>query len=471
MPLPDDRHAVSVCLPTWDSVIGYEEAREKVTKRMKCGYPRFFRHPAINRLFAEAQNILCSDGEAVVVFPNTAAAQRAQRFVEQRHKCATRITSYESLQALIMPEEHFATAMEYWRYTGEVVSSRQAADLFEENQPQGVLTSDLRSRLSGYTGSAPENIFIYESGMASAFAAFRAATSLNPSKKTLQLEFPYVDVLKIQNHFGQGVVYLNECAGEPMDEAIQRMREGEFSAVFCEVPSNPLLRSVDLETISQACREGGIPLIVDDTICSCFNVDVRPFADIVTTSLTKWLSGKGDVMVGGLQLIPESPFYQQLSEFFAEDNPSGSKLYSSDASVFYENMTGFEERMITVNENSLKVVDLLVNHPNVKQVWYPTTVTREQYDAVRKENGGYGGLISFALKSPKKAPKVFDALEISKGPSLGTEFSLACPYTLLAHYDELDWVEDCGVPTNLIRLSIGIEPVEELLERLEKALG
>ena len=65
---------------------------------------------------------------------------------------------------------------------------------------------------------------------------------------------------------------------------------------------------------------------------------------------------------------------------------------------------------------------------------------------------------------------MYDALRISKGPSLGTEFSLACPYTLLAHYDEMDWVENCGVPRDLIRLSVGIEPIDQLTKALQEAL-
>ena len=84
--------------------------------------------------------------------------------------------------------------------------------------------------------------------------------------------------------------------------------------------------------------------------------------------------------------------------------------------------------------------------------------------------GGFGGLISFALKDPSRAPGVYDALEWTKGPSLGTEFSLACAYTLLAHYQELDWAESCGVPRNLIRLSAGAEDTGRLVAALAAAL-
>jgi cystathionine gamma-synthase len=98
-------------------------------------------------------------------------------------------------------------------------------------------------------------------------------------------------------------------------------------------------------------------------------------------------------------------------------------------------------------------------------------VTRENYDAVKRPNGGYGGLLSFEMKNPKRTARVYDALRISKGPSFGAEFSLACPYTLLAHYKELDWAESCGVSRWLIRVSLGLEPTEQLQEAFTAALA
>lgn len=79
--------------------------------------------------------------------------------------------------------------------------------------------------------------------------------------------------------------------------------------------------------------------------------------------------------------------------------------------------------------------------------------------------------MAFLPKNPATAsPRVFDALRVCKGPSLGTVFTLACPFTLLAHYTELDWAETCGVPRHLIRLSVGLEEPEELWSRIDAAL-
>lgn len=471
IPLPDTQHACSVCLPTWDSVLGYEEGRDKVINRMRCGYPRFFCHPAVERLFAEATRALTDNGSKVVVFPTRQAAQRAQRFVEKRTGSALRIASYEGLQALIVPSADYPVAMEYWRYTGEIVSSRQAEWITQGLQGGEFASGSLRKGIAEQGGYSPENVYLYENGMAGIFAIYRAVTKMFPGKKTLQLEFPYVDALRVQNHFGSGVVFLNHAEGESFEEALRRISKGEFAAVFCEAPSNPLLRTIDLATVATACREGGVPLIVDDTTCSVANIQVDQYADIVTTSLTKWVSGKGDVMAGQVTLCPDSPMYSDLLAFFEDDCPEGSRIFASDARVLAHNIIGFESRMQASNENGEALADLLVSNPAVDQVYYPKYTTPDLYQAVKRPDGGYGGLISFVLKNRKKSPKFFDSLKMSKGPSLGTDFSLACPFTLLAHYDELAWAEGCGLDRHLIRISVGMEDQQELLSVLDEALA
>lgn len=451
-------------------MIGYEEGRDKVVRRMRCGYPRFFKHPLVERLFNEASKQLAVESERVVVFPHREAAQRALRFVEKRTGAAARIVSYDGLQALIVPEAVFVVAMEYWRYTGEIVSSRQAYDVLDGDGLWKFDVSALRERIAGFGNYQVEDVFLYESGMSGIYAVHRAVTGMFSGKKTLQIDFPYVDALKIQNHFGSGAVMLNDSFGESLDEALKRIRQGEFAAVFCEVPSNPLLRTLDLEKVHHACREGGVPLVVDDTVASVYNVNVAKYADVVTSSLSKWVSGKGDVLAGCVQLVESSPFYNDFRGFFDDDSVEGSRLYAADAAVLDENSMGFLERMSPVNANGLALVSLLEDHPAVDKIWYPSLCATENYDDIKREIGGYGGLISFTLKNEKKAPKVYDSLKVSKGPSLGTEFSLVCPYTLLAHYDELEWAAGCGVPKSLIRISVGTEDSDALLATFREAL-
>ncbi len=458
-----------MCLPTWESVIGYEEGREKVMKRLRTGYPRFFKHPTVERLFEKARNEVAGDGEDVLVLPTRGAVQRAHRWVERRAETALRITSFHGLQVLVVPEKAKSAANDYWRFTGEIVSSRQAQDFLDGSMREGSKSHLISRALSKITGAAEENTFVFASGMAAVTAVVRSLPGAREGRKTLQIEFPYVDCLKVQERFGNGVVYLNEAEGESFDEALQRIRSGEFAGVFTEVPSNPLLRTVNLARIADACEAGSTPLIIDDSATGPLNVDALKFADACTSSLTKWVSGAGDVMAGLVSIRNDSPHAGALREALANDARECAPLYIADAEVLLSNLKDYRKRMQTVNANGLALAEWLANHPAVAKVWHPSLETRDHYETIRRANGGYGGLISFTIKATKKTPKVYDSLRFSKGPSFGTPFTLVCAYTLLAHYHELDWVEDCGVSPHLLRVSCGLEEITEILARFEEA--
>ena len=470
-PLPDSLHACSVCLPTWDAVVGYEEGRDKVTRRMRTGYPRFFRHPIVERLFTAAKNEVAGEHEEVIVLPTRGSVQRAHRWVERQAETAVRIASFHGLQVLVVPAKAKADAQSYWRFSGEVVSSRQAEDFLDGKLRQGSKSHLISRALAKFLQIPAEDVFIFTSGMSGVNAVLRALPGLREGKKTLQIEFPYVDSLKIQELFGHGVVYLNEAVGESFDEALQRIRQGEFAGVFTEVPSNPLLRTIDLKRVAEACDEGRTPLIVDDSSTGPLNVDVLRYADVVTGSLTKWVSGAGDVMAGMAGIRDSSPFAKEFRQALALDATENSPLYIGDAEVLLSNIKGYRARMKTVNLNGKALAKWLSEHPAVGEVWHPSLVNTEHYEAVMRPDGGYGGLLSFVLKSQKKTPKVYDALRLNKGPSFGTQFTLVCPYTLLAHYHELEWAEGCGVSANLLRVSVGQEPIDQLLAVFEEALS
>ena len=471
LPLPDSPHACSVCLPTWDSVIGYEEGREKILKRLRTGYPRFFKHPVVERLFDNAKAEVASEHEDVLVLPTRSSVQRAHRWVERRSQTAVRIASYHGLQVLVVPSKAKPDADAYWRFSGEIISSRQAQDFLEGNMRDGSKSHLIARSLSKFTGAAPEHSFVFSSGMAAVTSVLRALPGMLDGKKTLQLEFPYVDCLKVQEHFGNGVVYLNQATGESFDEALMRIRQGEFAGVFTEVPSNPLLRTIDLHRVAKACEDSGTPLIIDDSSTGPLNVDALRFADVVTSSLTKWISGEGDVMAGMATVRDNSPVAENMRTSLALDSTENAPLYIADAEVLLSNLKGYAKRMKIVNANGLEVASWLAKHPAIAEVWHPSLTHTAHYDAVMRRGGGYGGLLSFVLKNPKKTPKVYDTLRLCKGPSFGTPFTLVCPYTLLAHYHELEWAEGCGVSTNLLRVSCGLEPLETILAAFEEALA
>jgi len=271
-----------------------------------------------------------------------------------------------------------------------------------------------------------------------------------------------------------------------IDALSAKLTHERFSAVLVEFPGNPLLGLPNLPKLSAILRRHNIPLIVDDTVSSFGCVNVLPYADIVTSSLTKWFSGVGDVMAGSLTLNAQSPFYADMKQWQNvrfEDN-----LYSEDALVLERNSAKFDDRIRRINRTTAAVIDFLrkddlieqINSPLIHDTTWgetryksddPTTSYHPAMTAPQSAGGGFGGLFSFVLRRPQQTtPIFFDALRVSKGPSLGNNFTLACPYTLLAHYTELDWAESVGINRNLLRVSVGCEDSQELCKRFADAL-
>lgn len=469
VPIPPTRHGCAMCLPTWQSVIDYVERRDKVMRKLEAAYPRFVPHPDVAALMAKISQEYATEEQDVMVFPTRDIAQRAQRFLELREAGALEIKSFKGVFVLVFPKSSLDDARLFWRYGGEGISSRHAKKILE-NQDEDERTPACREAVASLFHSAVEDVHLWNSGMAAIYNTHRHILNERAGKKSLQVEFPYVDALKVQQSFGAGVVFLTSSKGEDLQIALERIRDREFSAVYTEVASNPLLQTADIQSISKACQMSQTPFIIDDTVASHYNVDVLPYADVVTTSLTKWVSGKGDVMAGATRINPKSAFAEEFRHFFNEQSEGGSALHPADEEVLLGNLEGFTERMEAVNKNAEVIADYLNEDKRVKEVYYPKFETVENYESVLKEGGGYGGLISIVLKNEKKSPAFYDALKLTKGPSLGTEFTLVCPFTLMAHYHELDWAETNKVSRNLVRFSIGTEPADHLLALLKEAL-
>jgi cystathionine gamma-synthase len=315
---------------------------------------------------------------------------------------------------------------------------------------------------------APDDVFLAPTGMAAQFAALRACQTRRPGLRTAQFGFPYVDTLKLQQKLGAGAHLLHDL--DHIETSLQAILAAEnLAAAFGEIPGNPLLGSADVRRISPLLKQHGIPLVADDVVASPVNVDLGRYADLTATSLTKYVAGTCDVMGGALICNPRSPLHAELKAIIQSQHEE--LLWGEDALVLDDRARTFPHRMHRHNANGLFIAEKLRAHPLVERVWYPKWEFSEAYEAVRKPQGGWGSLVTFLPRNAAvTAPRVFDAMRICKGPSLGTVFTLACPFVLLAHYTELDWAESCGVPRNLIRLSVGLEEPEELWSRIEEAL-
>ncbi|MBL9178511.1 MAG: PLP-dependent transferase [Verrucomicrobiaceae bacterium] len=473
--IPDHELGVSVCLPLWKHVIGYEEGDQEIVSKFKSGYPRFCCPPAITRLFEAAEKQFAAAGERCLVFPRVVHAERCVKFIE-----TGRVVEWTAHQlgVAVFPADSYVKARKFWRFCGECVSTRQACEALGEHKSTAssedgkAANRIIRERIAQLAGQQPEDVFLFPSGMAANFAVHRMLTHLFPGRKTAQLDFPYVDVLKLQQIFGSGAHFLPLIKDSEYDDLRMLLQNEPLAGLFCEAPSNPLLRCVDLERLLalRAAAQPGVPLIVDDTISTVAHVDAHRVADVVTASLTKSFSGVGDVLAGSVVLSRGSPHHAAFSAFLTAH--ADHELWRGDAVALELNSRDFARRVATMSRNAQALADHLRSHPKVDRVWHAATKGGRGYEFIRRENGGHGCLLSFTLKQPEQtSAKFYDALRFTKGPSLGTNYTLVCPYTLLAHYDELDWVESVGVSRWLIRVSAGLEDTQELIARFDEALA
>jgi cystathionine gamma-synthase len=474
-PIPPSPHAVSVCLPTWEDNIGYERADPRVVGRMQCGYPRFFVHPLVARLFEVCEQRFAKAGERCFAFPSRRVAERCRDFVRREKGLDSRIDALDGDQAfsICVPAPGRDVLKAYWQHTGQIVSSRRAEQILAGVRSTGDATNAkrlLRERLAGLMAVDPADVWLFPSGMAAIETAFRAFQRVRPAAKSVQFGFPYVDSLKLQERLGVGAHFFPRGAAREFEELAATASREPILGLFCEFPGNPLLSSPDLAAIERLSRAHEFPVLVDDTLGALVNVDVLPAADVVSCSLTKFFSGAGDVMGGSLVINPRRPGAARLRA--AIDNEYEDLLYVEDAVVLERNSRDCCERARLINRTAERVCDMLCAHPAVARVDYPKFTTPENFRAFSRPGCGYGGLFSLLLHNPERCtPRFFDALQIAKGPNLGTNFSLCCPYTILAHYQELDFVERCGISRYLVRVSIGLEDPEWLIGRFREALA
>ncbi|KAI4233253.1 MAG: hypothetical protein LQ349_004522 [Xanthoria aureola] len=324
------------------------------------------------------------------------------------------------------------------------------------------------------SGFSEEDVYLYPSGMSSIFNTHRIMMASRGALKSICFGFPYIDTLKILEKWGPGCLFYGHGSAEDLDDLEKRCKGGEkYLALFCEFPGNPLLKCPDLARIRALADHFDFAVVVDETIGNFLNIHVMPHADVVVSSLTKVFSGDSNVMGGSSILNPRSRYYHLLKKTMEteyEDN-----YWAEDALFMERNSRDFVSRIARINVNAEAICNILqaskYGQYCVKEVYYPKySPTRPFYEEYRSPTGGYGGLLSVTFRTSAEAIAFYDGLETAKGPSLGTNFTLTSPYTLLAHYNELAWAAKYGVDADLVRMSVGLEDTNELCSVIERAL-
>lgn len=242
--------------------------------------------------------------------------------------------------------------------------------------------------------------------------------------------------------------------------------------IWVETPTNPLMKVADIAAIAKMAKSRGILLAVDNTFATPYLQ--RPLdlgADIVMHSATKYLGGHSDVIAGALVVKDEALGDQLHFQQFA----TGATLGPMDSFLVLRGIKTLHLRVQRHCQNGQKVAEFLSGHDKIKTVFYPGLPSHPFHEIAKKQMSGFGGMVSFTFKSGAKADAVsfLEKLKVfTLAESLGGVESLANHPALMTHASiPQDKRQEIGITDDLVRLSVGIEDIDDLLEDLENALA
>ena len=241
--------------------------------------------------------------------------------------------------------------------------------------------------------------------------------------------------------------------------------------IWVETPTNPLMKLADIAAIAKITKEHNILFAVDNTFATPYLQ--RPLdlgADVVMHSATKYLAGHSDVIAGAL-IAKTTELGKQLHfQQFA----TGATLGPMDSFLVLRGIKTLHLRMQRHRENGEKVAEYLNNHPKVKTVYYSGLESHPYHEIAKKQMSAYGGMVSFDFASEKKEDAIsfLEKLKIfTLAESLGGVESLANHPALMTHASIPEEKRlEVGITNHLVRLSVGIEDIDDLLQDLEQAL-
>jgi cystathionine gamma-lyase len=256
-------------------------------------------------------------------------------------------------------------------------------------------------------------------------------------------------------------------AQEP--ENVSKSIKSNTRLIWLETPTNPLMKLCDIQTISKIARQHQIPVVVDNTFMTpFFQQPLQLGADIVMHSSTKYLNGHSDSL-GGAIILSNNELYEKIS--FVQ-NSAGGVLSPFDSFLVLRGLKTLAVRMRQHQENALKIVHYLENHPRVQKVNYPGSESHAQYELAKRQMSGFGGMLSFELEGELQTAKTFveTTRYFALAESLGGVESLIELPALMTHASvpEVER-QKIGLSDTLIRISVGIENADDLLEDLENA--
>ncbi len=489
--IPAGLHGVSCSLPTMRAVIGYEEKHPDVVSQMTSGYPRFVQHPLLKQASSHLLSALGISGHSLWLTSSHRAAKALRAWLGEN--TGATVVHHGGLSGVHFPTnpDVFGRAKTFLQHTGMLLPSREAEDYLvrvgelPSPSPEPSFDGYPGARVKGavlraFGTAAAEDTFLANSGMNAIYAAFRAVDTLQRAKGRriwIQLGWLYLDTIAI----------LQKFTVEPVDDYVHFSNvfdlEGlrkffaekgtQVAGLIAEVPTNPLIQTPDLPALYELCRAHDVALVVDPTIASPHNIDVLPYADLVVNSLTKYAASEGDVLMGAVVVNPHGRHATELRRYVPEQL---EPVYSRDVARLATQIGDYENVINQINRTAPKVIEFLRAHPKIKELyWSLHPDSKENYLRLARSPESVGSIVSFVVDGP--LAEFYDRLRLPKGPSFGMKMTLICPFIYLAHYDlvtsEAGRIELArnGLDPELLRLSIGCEPAEEIIGALAEALA
>ncbi|MFC4076021.1 bifunctional cystathionine gamma-lyase/homocysteine desulfhydrase [Salinithrix halophila] len=270
---------------------------------------------------------------------------------------------------------------------------------------------------------------------------------------------------KVFNRFGIRSTFVDTSRPEEVEAAILP----ETKAVYLETPSNPLLKVTDIGKVAEICRSKELLLIVDNTFLTPYwqnPIDLG--ADIVLHSATKYLGGHSDV-VAGLVVTRDKEVGEDIHFL---QNSMGGILPPHDSWLLMRGMKTLGLRMRQHETGARRLAEWLVSRPDVGSVYYPGLKTHPDHDIAIRQARGFGGMISFDAGDGKRAEEILSRTRwFTLAESLGAVESLISVPARMTHASiPPERRRELGITDGLIRISVGVEDVDDLIEDLEQAL-
>ncbi len=308
----------------------------------------------------------------------------------------------------------------------------------------------------------------FSSGLA---AEHTVLSTLKPGDHVVAAEDMYGGTYRLfeQVFKSYGIIF-SYVGGDTND--FEKAIRPETKLFWIESPTNPLLRIIDIAAVSTIAHKNDIKVVVDNTFASpYFQQPLLLGADLVVHSTTKYIGGHSD-LIGGALIVNDEQWYAKLKFL---QNAIGAIPGAFDSWLMLRGIKTLSVRMKQHEKNALPIAEFLENHPAVFQVFYPGLSSNKFHTLAKQQMTGFGGMISFKLNNGNitKVNSFVKKLKIiSLAESLGGVESLVCYPPTMTHgsIPEEQRIK-IGVTENLIRLSVGIEDVEDLIEDISQGLN